>query len=161
MRLKAKSYLSGRFIGILLTIMVPVLVLPISCIDGPGGGRRTANFKTCKVWPQYRCPDDDVNISWATSPNNPIVIRIGDDSFDKEGQGNWTIPAAEFNNYPDEAVVDMKINIDGGERKKHTVRTVRGSESYSRTALTVSGDYVYEIDLPHEVWSDDIHVGLR
>lgn len=159
MKRRARTYLSKRFIVIFLTTMIPVLVLPISCLDGDGGGRRTANFEKCEVWPEFRCPNNEVRASWSTSPDTPIKITIEGDTVDKPGHDDYVISASEFNQFQDTVKIELKVNVQGGEKRTFTVKTIRGTQSYLRPGAKVSGtDYKYIVELLPEIWSDDIYV---
>lgn len=155
---KTKRYLPKWPVVVLATIMILMIILPIACIDGPG---KTANFKECKVWPQFRCPDDEVRASWSTSPNTSIKITIGGNTVSKPGHGDLVMSAADFNAYGDVVDIKFKIDIPGGEQRTIRVETIRGFEEYARDGLAVTGSttpYRYKVDLPAQTWSDDIHV---
>lgn len=146
-----KEKLIFKYRTIISTIVLAAIIASAACKP------ETANFRECEVWPEQRCTNDSVRAHWTTSPDTPIKIKYPGKEISAPGHGDHLISASDFNALPSEVDIVFKIDIEGGEERTKKVRTIYGFDTYERTGVDV-GDYRYKVDLPPQIWSEDIHV---
>ena len=141
------------------TLLLVLLLLTPFVLGHICKPRRTANFKECEVYPEQRCPDDEVRAHWSTNPDTPIKIRYAGNEVSEDGHGDYVIDASDVNSYPDPLEIEFQIDVSGGERRKKVVNTIHGYENIYRTGTEEdAANYIYKVILPDQVWSDDIYV---
>ncbi len=145
-----------------LILLVLVLLLIPFFLGGACDGltqQKKANFKELEVYPEFRCPGEDVRAHWTTFPDTPIKIQFEGREVSEAGHGDWVLRASDADSLSDPLEITFKIGTAGGETLKKTVDTIHGYEYIARTGTEYDADnYKYKIDLPDQCWSDDIYV---
>jgi hypothetical protein len=149
----------GAMTKFLLLGLCVVLGLVTTLATDGGGDTSKADFKDARVWPLFRCPDDDVRASWTTTPDTPIKILFGGHEISEEGHGDHVLKADIVNHLPPEFEIELKIDSDNAESRKFVVATIIPFSLQDGIGYRIDQDqYLYKVAFASSIWSDDIHV---
>lgn len=98
------------------------------------------HFREVEVNPSYRCPGEDVTISWELSKAAPVTVLAGEAEIARSTEDGVTLPSALLNRQGTVAALSLRIEAEDADwPRTYEITTLDGPQAVEELAFHTRG----------------------
>jgi hypothetical protein len=120
--------------------LAAVFVAGIASIMATSPPPRPNHFREVEVRPSYRCPGEDVIISWELSKPAPVTVLAGEAEIARSSEDGVTLPSALLNRQGTAAALSLRIDAEDADwPRSYKITTLDGPQTVEELAFHIRG----------------------